>query len=246
MMSSYLDYHRFSRGEECTEEGCRAKKWYIEDGKKYCQRGHEQSGFTQTQQDEDDFNIQGKTSRKKREEKEIVQTVFSGKEANDLYLQCYQLILWKQCFWLVEEKGFPKELETVVRDLWSLRMRLIFGKKDEEGDSGLRTETFGFGSQSETENSDTDGATSRSSKRSRKSARTLIEGKLPRLMETLALCYLGTLLLRLPTSIGEIHKWAATDELLYSRAVSKNRLCFSFQQLVYCTKLVRSRKYQKK
>src|SRR3954469_9684762 len=42
-MSSNIDYHRFRNGESCVEEGCRARKFYIEDGKKFCQRGHEQT-----------------------------------------------------------------------------------------------------------------------------------------------------------------------------------------------------------
>lgn len=42
-MSSQLEYQRFARGENCTEHGCRARKWYIEDGRKFCQRGHEQT-----------------------------------------------------------------------------------------------------------------------------------------------------------------------------------------------------------
>jgi RNA polymerase I-specific transcription initiation factor RRN7 len=218
-MSSHIDYHRFSRSEGCTEEGCRSKKWYIEDGKKFCQRGHEQTGFTQTQQDEDDWNTQGKTSRKKREEKEKFQTVLSGKEASELYLQCYQLILWKQCFWLVGKKGFPKELETVVRDLWGLRVRLLFGEKGDEGGYGSGTGTLGFSSTSEGENTDTDGAMSRSSRWSKKSAGKK-KDQLPKLIETLALCYLGILLLRLPTSLGEIHNWVVTDEMIYNRAVS--------------------------
>ena len=39
---SKLDYKKFSRGDTCTEEGCKAKKWYLEDGKRYCDKGHEQ------------------------------------------------------------------------------------------------------------------------------------------------------------------------------------------------------------
>jgi hypothetical protein len=42
-MSSHVEYQRFRRGESCTEDGCRARKFYIEDGKKFCQRGHEQA-----------------------------------------------------------------------------------------------------------------------------------------------------------------------------------------------------------
>lgn len=146
-----------------------------------------------------------------------MQTVLSGKQARELYLQCYQLILWKQCYWLVNVKGFPKELETVVRDLWGLRIRLLHGEKDDDG--GYGSGTVGFSSTSEGENTDTDGNMSRSSKWSRRSRGKKRE-VLPKLIETLALCYLGILLLRLPTSLGEIFEWASTEEMVYTRAVS--------------------------
>jgi hypothetical protein len=146
-----------------------------------------------------------------------VYIVLRGKEARSLYLQCYELILWKQCFWLIKEKGFPKELETVVRDLWSLRVRLLWSEKDD--DEGYTSGTFGFSSTSEGDNTDTDGGMSMVSKWSRRSNR---KGKeyLPKLIETLSLCYLGILMLRLPTSLGEIFKWVTTDEMIYTRAVS--------------------------
>jgi RNA polymerase I-specific transcription initiation factor RRN7 len=67
--------------------------------------------------------------------------------------------------------------------------------------------------------SDTDGTGVKSfgSRRSRKSA--VEEERLPKLVETLGLCYLGILLLRLPTSLGEVYKWAAKEEIIYTRAV---------------------------
>ena len=221
-MSQHIDYHRFSRGESCTEEGCRSRKWYIEDGKKFCQRGHEQAGFTQTQQDEDDWNSLGKKVRKQREEKERVRTVLSGREAQELYLECYQLILWKQCSWLVGVKGFPKELETVVRDLWGLRLRVLHEEAPERDGYGSGVSVVGFSDTSEGETgSDATGRRSLWSGRSRGSV-TGRKEKLPKLIETLALCYLGTLLMKLPTSLGQIFKWASREEMVYTRAV---RLC---------------------
>jgi RNA polymerase I-specific transcription initiation factor RRN7 len=218
-MSSQIDYNRFSRGESCTEEGCRSRKWYIEDGKKFCQRGHEQAGFTQTQQDEDDWNNQGKKVRKRREEKERVPTILSGREAQELYLQCYQLVLWKQCYWLVQVKGFPGELETVIKDLWGLRLRVLHKEEKIEG-SGSGISVVGFSDTSEGETgSDATGGRSLWSGRSRRSVGGTKE-KLPKLIETLALCYLGTLLMKLPTSLGEIFKWASTEEMVFTRAVS--------------------------
>lgn len=219
-MSSQVEYHRFSRNESCIEEGCRSRKWYIEDGKKFCQRGHEQTGFTQTQRDEDDFGNEGKKARKKREEKERAPTILSGREAQELYLECYQLILWKQCSWLVNVKGFPKELETVVRDLWALRLR-VFHEESEKDDLGSGMSVVGFTDSSEGEtHSDTTGGRSLWSGTTR---RSVVERKkrLPKLVEMLALCYLGTLLMRLPTSFGEFFKWASKEEMVFSRAVSR-------------------------
>jgi RNA polymerase I-specific transcription initiation factor RRN7 len=244
-MPSQLDYHHFSRSESCTEEGCRSRKWYIEDGKKFCQRGHEQAGFTQTQQDEDDWNNQGRKVRKKREEKERVQTILSGREAQELYLQCYQLILWKQCHWLVNVKRFPGELETVVRDLWGLRLRILHedevGERDGFG-SGISVVGFSDTSDGET-GSDATGGRSLWSGRSRRSVSGRKE-KLPKLIETLALCYLGTLLLNLPTSLGEIVKWVSREEMVFTRAVSCAReyRVDSFSMLI----MDRSKKFQKK
>ncbi|KAJ8071326.1 hypothetical protein OCU04_001660 [Sclerotinia nivalis] len=217
-MSSAIDYHKFRRGETCSEEGCRARKFYIEDGKKFCQRGHEQAGFTQTQQDEDDWNQQGKKSRKKREEKEQVEKVFGGRDATQLYLQCYQLILWKQIHWLVTVKGFPAELETVVRDLWELRLRVLQGSGDVRSEYGTE-----FGSTTEGDDTDTDGTgykSTTSTIMSRKRA-SRVKKNLPKLIETLGFCYLGILLLRLPTSLGEIYKWVTRDEIIYTRAVKE-------------------------
>ncbi|KAI6710468.1 hypothetical protein JHW43_007006 [Diplocarpon mali] len=145
-MSQHIYFQRFRRDESCTEEGCRARKFYIEDGKKFCQRGHEQEGFTQTQQDEDDWNAQGKKSRKRKEEKERVETVFSGNEAKELYLHCYQLILWKQCHWLVTTLGIPDELRVIVKDLWELRIRALHFSRDEKNSYGSGTGTMMFSS----------------------------------------------------------------------------------------------------
>jgi RNA polymerase I-specific transcription initiation factor RRN7 len=149
-----------------------------------------------------------------------VNLLLRGRDATELYLQCYQLILWKQVQWLINSMGFPSELETVVRDLWSLRARDLLKSTDEKGygsDSGTM-----FSSQSEGNATDTD-AKSVSSRRSRKSIAG--EERLPKLIETLGLCYLGTVLLRLPTSLGDFFQWATQEDIIYTRAVS--HLCFS-------------------
>ncbi|RFU35597.1 hypothetical protein B7463_g655, partial [Scytalidium lignicola] len=174
-MSSHVEYHKFPRGENCTEEGCRARRFYIEDGMKFCQRGHAQANFTLTQQDEDDFGTQ----------------------------------------------GFPEELKTIVRDLWSLKVRIFLKLNEDKGGYSSGTGTSGFSSTSEAEESGIDaserrGWTLRKRKRMQKVSNTL-----PRLVETLALCYLGILLLRLPFTLGDILTWAKMQEMPYFRAIKE-------------------------
>ncbi len=44
----------------------------------------------------------------------IIVVDLEGAQAVELYLQCYQLVLWKQAYWLVHNKGYPPELEVSV------------------------------------------------------------------------------------------------------------------------------------
>ena len=86
-----------------------------------------------------------------------------------------------------------------------------------------------YSSVSEAGNSDTDGSgfRSTSSRRSRRSRKSVTSDEdLPKLIESLALCYLGMVLMRLPASLGELYKWVIEDELVYNRAVSNQSLDF--------------------
>jgi RNA polymerase I-specific transcription initiation factor RRN7 len=107
-------------------------------------------------------------------------------------------------------------LETVVKDLWSLKLRLGHTEKeDEQAGFTATASTVGFSTSEE----DTDGGSvSATSKWSRKKKGK--RQKLPKLVETLGLCYLGLQLLRLPVGLGEVCKWAAEEEMVYSRVVS--------------------------
>lgn len=224
-MSEHIEYHRFTRGERCTYEGCPAKRYYIADGKRFCNRGHEQEGFRQVQQDEDDFNSQGRITRRKREEKERVERVYSGREAIQLFLQCYQLVLWKQVRWLIDVKGLPGELETVMRDLWSVRLRGVksLGEEDERASGN---ETVGFSSQSDWERTGTGTDGMESSGRGKRDIRKSRQEGLPGLIDSLGLCYLGTLLMRLPITLGEFHCWAEQEDIVFVRAVGSYAALF--------------------
>lgn len=172
------------------------------------------------------MGTQGRKTRRKRERQEKVSVVSHGHTATHLYLQSYQLILWKQCHALIHTIGLPSELETVVKDLWALRLQLVKQKAGDATSDG----TIVFSSQpvSDAGTDNNEESIGRKWK---------VRGKgMPTLIETLGLLYFGIVLLRLPVSMGEIHRyddenlntgersnaahsWAIREDIPYIRAV---------------------------
>lgn len=114
-----------------------------------------------------------------------------------------------------------------MRDLWGLRLGVLHSEAGAGGGSE-KFSTAGFSSASEAENTDSD-AVSVGSRRSARSSRSEAgREKVPKLVETLALCYLGMVLMRLPVSLGELHAWATRDEMGYMRAVSIDHWFLSY------------------
>lgn len=121
---------------------------------------------------------------------------YSGHQAVQVYLQSYQLVLWKQCYSLIHTIGLPPELERVVKDLWALRLQLVKSKIEDESEANAV-----FSSQTESE-------TEVESKNNDGEREWKVGGKdMPTLIETLGLCYLGMILLRLPVGLGELHRY---------------------------------------
>jgi RNA polymerase I-specific transcription initiation factor RRN7 len=179
----------------------------------------------------------------------------TGVQAKELYLECLQLLLRKQVYALVHNKRLPAQLEAAVRDLWDLRIR-GFGPqpltKKEDGPNQGRTAKRAssktssveksddllvlYTSQSERDGSDKEdeGKTSRSKVQDWTSERP-DTWKVPRLVETLALCYLACLLMRIPVRVGDMFRWAKTGQIVYMAAVSCTSIrsvrCYAMQWL---------------
>ena len=106
----------------------------------------------------------------------------------------------------------PEELESVVKDLWALRLQLLKDRTlaDSDGDTV-------FSSQAQTEDEmKTDSKYGRGWKTRAKA--------IPTLVETLGLCYLGMVLLRLPVSLGDMHRYGnlQLDDLLKKSRLTKS------------------------
>jgi RNA polymerase I-specific transcription initiation factor RRN7 len=121
-------------------------------------------------------------------------------------------VLWKQTNFLIKIKGLPAELEVLVKDLWTLRLQNLAYRIDDDDNVDNDTQSQMFSSQSEGE-TDTDGEPILSKGRKKDAT--------PKLLEALALCYLGIVLLRLPYTIGDITEWASKGEMPYYRAIQE-------------------------
>ncbi|KAL2200398.1 putative ribosomal protein [Corynascus similis CBS 632.67] len=220
-------HHRFPRGETCAE--CPARRWYLENGRRYCENGHQVEGYVQFDVDEDDnFGKTGRVSRKKREARHADRKHLTGNAARELYLECLQLLLRKQVLWLVRKKGFHPELEAVVRDLWLLRVRAFPGLKKgrQKGKDEVQTGEGGslvmFSSQAEghgSEGEEEGGEEGFGWTRKKKSWAGEIWA-LPGALDTLALVYLGCLLRQEPVRLGDMFRWARNGQIPFLGALS--------------------------
>lgn len=152
-------------------------------------------------------------SRREKETREREKRQLTGPAGRLLYLEALQLLLRNQVLWLVGEQRLGEELETVVRDLWDLRIR---------GFPIVETAAPGelemFSSQS-SPTQDQNAWKSRSRAQSWDPGRGA-DWPMPRLPETLALCYLASLLLRIPMRQRQIMDWVNSGKMPYRKAVS--------------------------
>lgn len=179
---------------------------------------------------DEEYGNTGRIARKQKEVKHREKQKLSGRHARDLYLECLQLMLRKQLAWLIGEKGFKAELETVVRDLWDLRIRGCPPAAAGGGGGTNEPETTSDGEMSLFSSQAEDAASEDESRRSlsrsrRKRARSWSSDAgdtwpTPSIVDTLALCYLGCLLLRIPKRIGDFVSWAKGGNIPYKQGVS--------------------------
>ncbi|KAK4465281.1 putative ribosomal protein [Cladorrhinum samala] len=262
-------FRRFPQGQTCDE--CPARRWYLQDGLRYCENGHQVqvpfiftfppttnhlilphrtflyffflslslslcvSGYIQYDVDEEDnFGKIGKTIRKKTEKKVREKKQLSGNEARKLYLECLQLLLRKQTAWLVKTRGFHPELESVVRDLWLLRIRDFPGleKKEKDGGPG-RGQSGGaggddvgddgglvmFSSQTKDDDKEEEGGEQTGRSKRRKKSWSSEVWVLPGVMDTLGMVYLGCLLRQEPVRIGDVWEWARNNQIPFLGAM---------------------------
>ncbi|KAJ3478133.1 hypothetical protein NLG97_g8657 [Lecanicillium saksenae] len=215
-MSESRDLRRMPRGERCPE--CGSQRYYLQDGMRYCSRGHQIEGFIQFDVgEEEEAGLMGTVSKKQKAVREKEKRQLTGEAGKLLFLEALQLLLRKQILWLVKERGHRDELETVVRDLWDLRIRGATALGQGTAAAVPSEDALEIFSSQPTATEPTQLWTSRS-KAQDWSAERGLSWPIPSMYDTLALCYLGCYLLRIPTRLGELIKWANNFQFPYRHA----------------------------
>ncbi|PVI01925.1 hypothetical protein DM02DRAFT_590451 [Periconia macrospinosa] len=199
------------RGPVCGIDNCRSRRYEEgEDGYLYCENGH-RKGELLAGSDDDMFETAArKRTHKQKDDDHSGKSskYLKGSRAIELYLKCLQLILRHQLWFLIHEQGLPDELETVVQDLWALRILGFETKISEQRQEFDSSQAFTA--------SDTDTDAERDGSKYGRNSKMQAT---PNLVDCLVLCYLGTLTLRLPILPGDFYTWTTEKSMAYRGAI---------------------------
>lgn len=167
-------------------------------------------------EDSEFYNKRGQRTKKLVEDRVEQASPLTGNAGRELYLECFQLILRRQVYHLIKSRHFPEQFETVVQDLWSLRVRYFGCLQEEEVGTGEE-----LGGDKPEVGSDVQLFSSQPTPESPDSKKKEgVTRRMPRPVDTLALCYLGGILVRLPLRVGDLCRWAMSGELPFFGQVS--------------------------
>jgi RNA polymerase I-specific transcription initiation factor RRN7 len=104
-------------------------------------------------------------------------------------------------------------LQGITRDLWALRLRRLQGRVSYESE----TDTEGGQSQVFSSQSEGESQASQTTRGSRRRRQAKTDGAIS-LSETLVICYIGTLLMRVPLTVADLISRIDNGEMLYYKA----------------------------
>ncbi|RMZ88292.1 hypothetical protein DV736_g4475, partial [Chaetothyriales sp. CBS 134916] len=165
---------------------------------------------------EREYGQTGTIIRKKEDKvKQKSSKIYRGSKGYKLFLQAWQHILWRQCHAAIHVGGLPPELWNVVKDLWALRLSKLRYRFEEPVASNVEKEEgndpmHSSGAECETDSNDNDEQLERMASAKVSS---------PKSLDSVALLYLGTLLLRLPLTIQTLHDWIIADTVPFIRPI---------------------------
>ncbi|CDK28350.1 unnamed protein product [Kuraishia capsulata CBS 1993] len=212
----------FSAGPVCGVDNCPSNEWRSVDGRRICRYGHVLEGDYEFNDEEDEYTgmvtrrinvvaglndvsiaTQEVRSQKLAEQRDANARVF-GREAFYLRISAMQFIFHRQLRWLIETKGAPEALELHGRYLWTLYVEKVFVPLDEDYE----------GEQEEEDEANEDQTSSVPFKDGIKVPANRSPAR-PNHVDTLALCYLACLKLKLAIYASDFVHWATTNAIPY-------------------------------
>lgn len=229
MSKKHEDVYNFPRGEKCDE--CGARKYVVNEGFGYCINGHKQDGLVH-------FDLEnqggfGELARKSQRIGKLPKTDdeiemskqeqtkrLSSNKARELYLECIQLILRKQLWYLIHTHPtkFPRKIEATVKDLWELRICKFPGLTIADGEERPKVQSPSASQEEPVYYSSLGGETEEEDSQHEKHSLlnwAATRWQIPQLAETMGMIYLACVMHRLPIRPGHLHMMAKTMDLPY-------------------------------
>ncbi|KAK6507567.1 Pol I core factor CF [Arthrobotrys musiformis] len=210
------------KGERCGIDNCRSRFYHLADGQWTCSNGHVQEGRLDIREDEEYQPRKGDRLVIETEGGVVEEKVFTGKKGLSLLLQGFQVVLRKQVGWMIDVKGFPKEFQVIVRDLWTLRLGAIYSERSSRTPS-VASSGYTSADSATAYPSDAETASERSMSTRRGRSRSTSRGRrrevVPKLLDTITILYLASCLLRIHLDIPTLHGWILQQDIVYFRAI---------------------------
>jgi RNA polymerase I-specific transcription initiation factor RRN7 len=183
------------------------------DGRRICQYGHVNESHVEINDEEDDANgyvitrrlnipnpsqSMPQASQLSGSQIDEKKRKFYGAKARELFFKSFQAVIRAQVRILIQDQGAPQVLETVVKRLWIEYLSLGLNTIDGTDTEFSIRETGTTGTESE------------------QRLRTL--RKLPKFIDSLALCYLGCRYLNLPIYLNDFIVLTTTNRIPYMKA----------------------------
>ena len=227
---------------------CNSLRFHLDAGRTFCANGHEQAlGLLVENEDDADFMRRrgGKLHRDPKAGKGAAGKgdgrLLRGKAAWELWAKAWGGVLWRVCWTLgrlldgedgddgqigtqnAGKEKMKEEMWHVVRALWALRLQELVAKWEMMGDDELVDMKSEAGSESEdfrTTDEDEEGMRTSDSEGAKKPKKhKLSDEGMPKLIDTIALNYLGLLLMRYPLSLHTLYTWLQAEAIPYTRAI---------------------------
>ena len=212
---------RYVRGPRCGIGGCKATQYYHQDGQAFCRNNHLVEGELELELEEDEARGLGNRLRQVVADPATLTRIdgddltLVGPAARAAVLQGLQLVLRHQCAFLRKELDDP-QLESTVKSLWAHWLCAIRYAKHlplmEDDDLDMSDGEIGGATTTDESGGEQDALPGPNFK----------EASVVRLQlqDTIGLCYLAMVLHRVPVQLTDLQRWMASEELLYTRAVS--------------------------